>query len=149
MFLTFLIILTFYITFRFQRYDNTYFFKLFNSIILTPFSNFYSGLLTKNFFPFFYNLTLNLIIATLINTYIFCIIKNKRQRLKLIIIINLFLELIKWITLIGIFDINDVLIRISSYLFLSIIYKALKDGEKNEKLFYIFGLFILLFSSIY
>lgn len=128
-FLTFFILLIFYITFRFQGYDNTYFFKLFNSVLLVPFGNFYSGLLTKNFFPFFYNLILNFIIAIFINTYIFYIVKNKRKRLKIIILINLFLEGIKWITLLGIFDINDILIRIGSYFFLSLIYKILK-GKK-------------------
>jgi len=122
-FFTILTIGIFFFTFRFQGYDNTYFFKLENNFQFVPFSNLFSGWLTKNFFPFFYNLVFNFIIGVVISTYVFYITKNNKQRGKWMLIINIFLEIIKWITLFGIFDINDIFIRMCSYFLLYFISK--------------------------
>ena len=93
--------------FNFQGYDNSYFLQLKNHFSIIPFVNIISYVQAGNYNSLLYNLTLNLLIAIVIGGFCYLFKKNY----KFIIYINLILECIKWLLFMGIFDIDDYLIR--------------------------------------
>ena len=110
--LFFLIILFLYFCFRLYGFDNSYLEQLFNHISLIPISNLYSLLKNAYIIPFFKNIVVNLVLSIPISCYIVYLFKNKEKCIKIILFINIFLEIFKWIISIGIFDIDDIIIRV-------------------------------------
>lgn len=93
--------------FNFQGYDNSYFLQLKNHFSIIPFVNIISYVQAGNYNSLLYNLIVNLLIAIVIGG--FCYLFKKDY--KFIFYINLILECIKWLLFMGIFDIDDYLIR--------------------------------------
>lgn len=128
---TFMLIAIFYFNFRFHGIDNSYFFKLLNNLSLIPFCNLYSYIINKNIIGLLQNIIINTFLSILISSYLLTCIKKHKYYIKLILIINFLLEIIKWIFLIGIFDINDILIRITIGLLIFYISKKKRGGKKE------------------
>ena len=126
---TFILIAIFYFNFRFHGINNSYFFRLLNNLSLIPFSNLYSCIINKNLIGFLQNIIINIFLSILISGYLLTCIKKRKNYIKLILIINFIFEIIKWIFLIGIFDINDIFIRITISLLMFYIYKKRKSKE--------------------
>lgn len=120
-----LVILNF--AFNFQGYDNSYFLQLKNHFSIIPFVNIISYVQAGNYNSLLYNLTVNLLIAIVIGG--FCYLFKKDY--KFIIYINLILECIKWLLFMGIFDIDDYLIRSFSSCIMLIFMNARKKGKRR------------------
>lgn len=122
-----------YFNFRFYGLDNSYIFKLFNNISLIPFSNIYSAIINKSIISCLQNILVNTAISFFINIGLLFYIKNSKNFFKLTLIINVILEIIKWLFLLGIFDINDILIRITIGVLIVFITKSLKKFPNLSK----------------
>ena len=127
-FTLYILIIIIYFKSRFHGLDTINFLLLKDRINLIPFANIYASITTNNLWIFFKNILINSIIATIISLYIKQFITNSRKYIKSIIIFNIILELIKFISLIGFFDINDILIRI--LICMAIFYIAQKHKKK-------------------
>lgn len=113
--------------FNFQGYDNSYFLQLKNHFSIIPFVNIISYVQVGNYNSLLYNLTVNLLIAIVIGG--FCYLFKKDY--KFIIYINLILECIKWLLFMGIFDIDDYLIRSLISCIMLIFMNARKKDERK------------------
>lgn len=115
------VIIIFYIIYnvkRFQGFNNDYLFQLYNHFNIIPFSNIISLFYGTGIGWFIKNLIINSVIGIIIFIWIFSLTSNKNYVLILSIVINLIFELSKWLLLIGMFDINDIIIRlIFTYIF--------------------------------
>lgn len=128
----FFIISIVYFSFRTYGFDNSYLEQLFNHISLIPFSNLYSLLQSGDIISFLKNIFINFMLSIPITCYIVYLFKNKEKCIKIIIVINVFLEFFKWIMSIGIFDIDDIIIRMMISLIIVKIWQKMKGGEQNE-----------------
>lgn len=126
------IILTIYLSFRTYGFDNSYLDQLFNHISLIPFCNLYSSLQSFDIASLLKNIFINFIISVPITCYIVYLFKSKEKCIKIIIGINILLEFFKWIMSIGIFDIDDIIIRILISLIIIELWKKMKGGEQSE-----------------
>ena len=113
--------------FNFQGYDNSYFLQLKNHFSIIPFVNIISYVQAGNYNSLLYNLIVNLLIAIVIGG--FCYLFKKDY--KFIIYINLILECIKWLLFMGIFDIDDYLIRSLISCIMLFFMNARKKGERR------------------
>lgn len=121
---------------NFHGYIN-YFPELQRKIMLVPFNSiiiiFGDGVefLYNNILLFFKNFIVNFMIGLLINSYLFMLVKNKNKYIKIGLFINIFIELFKWMVLLGMFDIDDILIRFISAI---IVYYVFSKKRKEVKL---------------
>lgn len=113
--------------FNFQGYDNSYFLQLKNHFSIIPFVNIISYVQAGNYNSLLYNLIVNLLIAIVIGG--FCYLFKKDY--KFIFYINLILECIKWLLFMGIFDIDDYLIRSLISCIMLFFMNARKKGERK------------------
>ena len=127
----FLITLIIYFSCRTYGFDNSYLEQLFNHFSLIPFSNLYSLFQDGDILPFIKNIFINFLLSTPITFYVVYLIKNERKCIKIIVIINIVLELCKWILSIGIFDIDDIIIRIIASLIIVKLLNRVKGGDKK------------------
>ncbi len=98
---------------NFHGYDNTYFELLTNNFSLKPFVNIIASIQTNNYYIFGKNLFICFILGTLLGYFIFYLNRNNSMKAILYVIIsNLIIEFIKWIVVLGTFDINDIILRI-------------------------------------
>ena len=111
LFLSLFIFLT-YFNLRFHGFDITDSKIFWDRINVVPFVNIYSTIVTNNTLMFIKNIIMNSFISLLVSIYIKQFILNKKRYIKSIVIINIVLEIFKLFTFIGLFDINDILIRI-------------------------------------
>ena len=121
-----------YLKLFYHTFDNSYIFQLSNNLSLIPFSNLYIGIIHNNLSNFFKNLIINSCLSLIISSYLIIFIKNKKVYSKIMFVINLLLELIKWVLLIGLFDINDLLIRLTISIIFFNIYTLLKCKIKQK-----------------
>ncbi len=121
-----------YLKLFYHTFDNSYIFQLSNNLSLIPFSNLYIGIIYNNLSNFFKNLIINSCLSLIISSYLIIFIKNKKVYFKIMLVINLLLELIKWFLLIGLFDINDLLIRLTISIIFFNIYTLLKCKIKQK-----------------
>lgn len=127
----FLITLIIYFSCRTYGFDNSYLEQLFNHFSLIPFSNLYSLFQDGDILPFIKNIFINFLLSIPITFYVVYLIKNERKCIKIIVIINIVLELCKWILSIGIFDIDDIIIRIIASLIIVKLLNRVKGGYKK------------------
>lgn len=109
----YILITIIYFKSRFHGLNTIDFGLLKDRINLIPFANIYASITTNNLWIFFKNVLINSIIAAIISLYTNQFITNSKKYIKSIIVFNIILELIKFISLIGFFDINDIIIRVS------------------------------------
>lgn len=126
-FIFLLIIFIFYFSTRFGGFNNIYIEQLFNHISLIPFSNVYALICNKNVITFVNNIIINSLLAFVISFYIIYFKKNNNKFMTILLILNLLLELFKWLMTIGIFDIDDIIIRCIVGLIVISIYKKKKE----------------------
>ena len=126
------ILLFMYLSFRSYGFDNSYLIQLFNHISLIPFSNLYSLIVNNEVVFFLKNFVINTIIILPICCYLLCFMINKKKYITVVVVLNVFLEIFKWLLMIGIFDIDDILIRIFVCFIIYKIYIKLKGGEVIE-----------------
>ena len=110
-----LIIMILYIIYnvnRFQGFNNEYFFDLSNRFAIIPFSNVITLFNGDNFIWFIKNLIVNILISILIMVWILSITNKPKSINYLLLITNLIFELSKAFLLIGMFDIDDLIIRV-------------------------------------
>ena len=110
-----LIIIILYIIYnvnRFQGFSNEYFFDLSNRFAIIPFSNVITLFNGDNFIWFIKNLIVNILISILIMVWILSITNKPKSINYLLLITNLIFELSKAFLLIGMFDIDDLIIRV-------------------------------------
>lgn len=108
---------------HFSGFKNIYFEQLLNHISLIPFSNIYASIHNKSIIELVSNIITNSLIG-IISYYIMYFSSN--NKLKNIILINILLELFKWLMTIGIFDIDDIIIRCITCLIIINIYSSKK-----------------------
>lgn len=108
---------------HFSGFNNIYFEQLLNHISLVPFSNIYASIHNKSIIELVSNIITNSLIG-IISYYIMYFSSN--NKLKNIILINILLELFKWLMTIGIFDIDDIIIRCITCLIIINIYSSKK-----------------------
>lgn len=109
---------------HFSGFNNIYFEQLLNHISLVPFSNIYASIHNKSIIELVSNIITNSLIGIIISYYIIYFSSN--NKLKTIILINILLELFKWLMTIGIFDIDDIIIRCITCLIIINIYSKNK-----------------------
>lgn len=109
---------------HFNGFNNIYFEQLLNHISLVPFSNIYASIHNKSIIELVSNIITNSLIGIIISYYIIYLSPN--NKLKTIILINILLELFKWLMTIGIFDIDDIIIRCITCLIIINIYSKKK-----------------------
>ena len=109
---------------HFNGFNNIYFEQLLNHISLVPFSNIYASIHNKNIIALNKNIIINSLLGIIISYYIIYFSSN--NKLKTIILINILLELFKWLMTMGIFDINDIIIRCITCLIIINIYSKKK-----------------------
>ncbi len=126
-FIFLLIIFIFYFSTRFGGFNNIYIEQLFNHISLIPFSNVYALICNKNVITFVNNIIINSLLAFVISFYIIYFKKNNNKFMTILLILNLLLELFKWLMTIGIFDIDDIIIRCIVGLIVISVYKKKKE----------------------
>ena len=110
-----LIIMILYIIYnvnRFQGFNNEYFFDLSNRFAIIPFSNVITLFNGDNFIWFIKNLIINIMVSILIMVWILSITNKPKSINYLLLITNLIFELSKAFLLIGMFDIDDLIIRV-------------------------------------
>lgn len=109
---------------HFSGFNNIYFEQLLNHISLVPFSNIYASIHNKNIIALANNIIINSLLGIIISYYIIYFSPN--NKLKTIILINILLELFKWLMTIGIFDVDDIIIRCITCLIIINIYSKKK-----------------------
>lgn len=97
---------------RFQGFNNEYFFDLSNRFAIVPFSNVITLFNGGNNTWFIKNLVVNIMVSILIMVWILSITKKSKSINYLLLITNLIFELSKAFLLIGMFDIDDLIIRV-------------------------------------
>lgn len=104
-------------------------FTLMNNFSIIPFINIISTIQSGNYMNLLRNIIVNFIIGSIIG--IFCLnFKQKKQHLfRFFLLTNILLEILKWILLLAIFDIDDILIRFISGV---VIVFVCKHFEKNN-----------------
>ena len=110
-----LIIMILYIIYnvnRFQGFNNEYFFDLSNRFAIIPFSNVITLFNGDNIIWFIKNLIINIMVSILIMVWILSITNKPKSINYLLLITNLIFELSKAFLLIGMFDIDDLIIRV-------------------------------------
>lgn len=110
-----LIIIILYIIYnvnRFQGFNNDYLFDLSNRFAIIPFSNVITLFNDVSIGWFIKNLIVNILISMLVIVWILSITKKKEIVYRLLLITNIIFELSKAFLLIGMFDIDDLIIRI-------------------------------------
>lgn len=110
-----LIIIILYIIYnvnRFQGFNNDYLFDLSNRFAIIPFSNVITLFSDGSIGWFIKNLIVNILISMLVMMWMLLITKKKEIIYRLILITNIIFELSKAFLLIGMFDIDDLIIRI-------------------------------------
>ena len=110
-----LIIIILYIIYnvnRFQGFSNEYFFDLSNRFAIIPFSNVITLFNGDNIIWFIKNLIINIMVSILIMVWILSITNKPKSINYLLLITNLIFELSKAFLLIGMFDIDDLIIRV-------------------------------------
>ena len=110
-----LIIMILYIIYnvnRFQGFNNEYFFDLSNRFAIIPFSNVITLFNDDNIIWFIKNLIINIMVSILIMVWILSITNKPKSINYLLLITNLIFELSKAFLLIGMFDIDDLIIRV-------------------------------------
>lgn len=125
------VLLLLFILYFFKRYhnpSNSYVFLLKNNLALIPFANIYLAIINKSYILLIKNVFINLVISLPLSFYLSAVIKFKNKYVKSVILINIAIEILKWITLIGIFDINDIIIRIS----VGILIISRKEYKNND-----------------
>lgn len=111
----FLILLITFILIAFiniSKNSNSYLLLVKNNICIVPFANAITAVTNNSYLFLIKNIIINIIVSFVI--FIICkYISNSNKKLMLLIILcNIILELLKWLTLMGIFDINDIFIRL-------------------------------------
>ena len=109
---------------HFSGFNNIYIEQLLNHISLVPFSNIYASIHNKNIIALANNIIINSLLGIIISYYIIYFSPN--NKLKTIILINILLELFKWLMTIGIFDVDDIIIRCITCLIIVNIYSKKK-----------------------
>lgn len=109
---------------HFSGFNNIYFEQLLNHISLVPFSNIYASIHNKSIIALANNIIINSLLGIIISYYIIYFSSN--NKLKTIILINILLELFKWLMTIGIFDVDDTIIRCITCLIIINIYSSKK-----------------------
>lgn len=109
---------------HFSGFNNIYIEQLLNHISLIPFNNIYASIHNKSIIALANNIIINSLLGIIISYYIIYFSPN--NKLKTIILINILLELFKWLMTMGIFDINDVIIRCITCLIIINIYSKKK-----------------------
>lgn len=133
LFLSLFIFLT-YFNLRFHGFDITDSKIFWDRINVVPFLNIYSTIVTNNTLMFIKNIIMNSFISLLVSLYIKQFILNKKRYIKSIVIINIVLEIFKLFTFIGLFDINDILIRILVGMSIFCIHKKERRSGFMEKM---------------
>ena len=112
-----------YLITDFQGFDNMTLFTLMNNFSIIPFINIISTVQSGNYMNLLRNIIVNFIIGSIIG--IFCLnFKQKKQHLfRFFLLTNILLEILKWILLLAIFDIDDILIRFISGVVIVFVYK--------------------------
>lgn len=113
--------------FNFQGYDNSYFLQLKHHFSIIPFVNIISFFQAGNYSNLLYNLIVNFLIAIVIGG--FCYLFKKDY--KFVFYINLILECTKWLLFMGIFDIDDCLIRSLISCIMLFFMNVHKKGERR------------------
>ncbi len=126
-----------YFSFRFNEFDNSYLLQIRKNISLIPLSNLFAAIQNQDFIFWCKNIIINLILSLLVSVYILQFTKKPNKYITAILLLNLIMEIVKWLLLIGIFDINDCIIRIIFGIIVAKIYKRfIKGGDKyNESIF--------------
>ena len=109
---------------HFSGFNNIYIEQLLNHISLVPFSNIYASIHNKSIIALANNIIINSLLGIIISYYIIYFSPN--NKLKTIILINILLELFKWLMTIGIFDVDDIIIRCITCLIIVNIYSKKK-----------------------
>lgn len=118
------VILVYCFNSRFYGFDNSYLFLISNRISLIPFNNLYSLFTTGEIVNFLKNIVVNILLAIPISILLVIFTKKKRKYIIAMTILNIIVEIFKLVLLIGIFDIDDILIRcISGTIIYYIYYK--------------------------
>ncbi len=119
--------------------DNKYLYQYVNNISFMPYFNMQkilNKILNKNSINYMLrNIVENILLTILISYYSFSNTKNNRNLFQILLISNLLIEVLKWITLIGFFDINNILLKLFLEVLLIYIYNRLKmkGGVISEK----------------
>lgn len=106
-----LIVSIIYYIYRFYGYDNSYLWSLLQHISIIPFNSIYSFICLGEIESFIRNILINILLSIPISCLILTFVKNKKKYFKFLLILNILLEIFKWLLLIGIFDIDDIIIR--------------------------------------
>lgn len=109
---------------HFSGFNNIYIEQLLNHISLVPFSNIYASIHNKSIIALNKNIIINSLLGIIISYYIIYFSPN--NKLKTIILINILLELFKWLMTMGIFDVDDIIIRCITCLIIVNIYSKKK-----------------------
>lgn len=110
-----LIIIILYVMYnvnRFQGFNNSYLFDLSNRFAIIPFSNIITLFNGGSVEWFVKNLVVNILISVIVIGWILSITKKSKSINYLLIITNIVFELSKALLLIGMFDIDDLMIRL-------------------------------------
>lgn len=118
-----------YLITDFQGFDNMTLFTLMNNFSIIPFINIISTIQSGNYMNLLRNIIVNFIIGSIIG--IFCLnFKQKKQHLfRFFLLTNILLEILKWILLLAIFDIDDILIRFISGVVIVFVYKHFRKNK--------------------
>lgn len=118
-----------YLITDFQGFDNMTLFSLMNNFSIIPFINIISTIQSGNYMNLLRNIIVNFIIGSIIG--IFCLnFKQKKQHLfRFLLLTNILLEILKWILLLAIFDIDDILIRFISGAVIVFVYKHFRKNK--------------------
>lgn len=128
-FIIYFLIFIVYFKSRFHGLETIDLILMKDRINIIPFANFYSSSISNNYIILIKNIIINIFLAIGVSTYIIQFINNLKAFYRFSIIFNIIVEFIKFISLIGIFDINDILIRILvCFVFINFIKKYKKKG---------------------
>lgn len=130
--LTFVALLIYlYVEHNKKIYDSSYFLELIEHVSLIPFLSINSYIKNGYQSQFSFNIALNILAPLLIMISFISFKKLNKHWLKILFLTNTILEIIKWLLLIGVFDIDDIIIRtILTYTIFLGIKKSLEKAKK-------------------
>lgn len=108
--------------------SNSYLFLLKNNFNIIPLANLITSITHNNYIFLIKNIIINIFISFAILIICEYFTNSNKELIHLLIKVSILLEIYKWISLIGIFDINDLLIRL---IFIFIINKLLNNNKKD------------------